>query len=84
LISASNQRKISHAIQDNREHRVVELTLQSNSEFDIEVIYFPSVDLETSEMYFGCEAQDNEKIGHKPLITSFHNKFIERELYRSS
>jgi hypothetical protein len=78
LIAASNQRQITHALQDDHEHRIEELTLQSNSEFEIEVLYISSINLETAESYFGCEAQDNNQIDVKPIITSFCNRFIER------
>jgi hypothetical protein len=78
LISALNQRNISHAMQDQREHRVSELTLRSDSEFEIEMLYEPAIDFEVAEIYFGCEAQDNTRIDVKPIITSFCNRFIER------
>jgi hypothetical protein len=78
LIPASNQRHISYAVQDHSEHRVEELTLRANHEIEIEFLYEPQVTSEISEIYFGCEAQDNLSIEAKPLINAYCNRFIER------
>jgi hypothetical protein len=78
LIASTNQRKISHAVQDNREHYVEELTLASNSEYEIEFLYVPSITFAASEIYFGFNKQDDRDLDTKPIIKSFCDHFIER------
>ena len=78
LIAALDQRKISYAEQDAHEHYVEELTLASNSEYEIDFMYIPSVTFSVSEIYFGFNKQDYKDLNTKPIIKSFCNRFIER------
>jgi hypothetical protein len=78
VISALNQRTISHAVQDSREHYVQELTLAANSTVEVELGYQSSITFDASEIYFGCNEQNNLDIGNKPLMKSYCNRFIER------
>jgi len=78
LVASTNQRKISYAVQDSREHYVEELTLASNSEYEIEFLYVPSITFVASEIYFGFNKQDDRDLDTKPIINSFCNRFIER------
>ena len=77
-ISSLNQRTIDYAVQDGREHYLHELTLAANSEYEIEVLYQPTIGFIASEIYFGCNAQDNRDIDRKPTIESFCSRFVER------
>jgi hypothetical protein len=84
LIASTNQRTISHAVQDSREHYVEELTLASNSEYEIEFLYVPSITFVVSEIYFGFNKQDDRDLDTKPIIKSFCNHFIERGTHEES
>jgi hypothetical protein len=78
LIPSLDQRKISYAVQNHREHYVEELVLSANSEFEIEILYVPSVSFTAAEIYFGCDDQNNIGLDAKPLIKSLFSHFIER------
>jgi hypothetical protein len=78
LIASTKQRVISHAVQDSREHYVEELVLASNSEYEIEFLYMPSIAFPVSEIYFGFNEQNDRDLDTKPAIKSFYNHFIER------
>jgi hypothetical protein len=78
LIASTKQRVISHAVQDSREHYVEELVLASNSEYEIEFLYMPSIAFPVSEIYFGFNEQNDRDLDTKPTIKSFYNHFIER------
>jgi len=78
LIASSQQRTIFHAVQDSHEHYVEELTLASNSEYEIEFLYLPSITFNSSEIYFGFNKQDDRDLETKPTIQSYCNHFIER------
>src|SRR6202040_3941058 len=53
-IPSSGQRILDYVVQDSNEHYVEELTLSSLSEFEIEILYRPTIDFTTSVIYFGC------------------------------
>lgn len=77
-IPSSSQRLLDYIVQDSNEHYVEELTLSPHSEFDIEVLYRPTVDFTASVIYFGCGKQDYNDLETKPIIKSLCNFFIER------
>jgi hypothetical protein len=62
----------------SREHYVEELVLASNSEYEIEFLYMPSIAFPVSEIYFGFNEQNDRDLDTKPTIKSFYNHFIER------
>ncbi len=78
FVPALNQRPNLYAKQDEAEHLIREITLPANAECAVELIYTPSIDFGVSEIYFGCEAQDNFMIATKPIINSYFAPFIER------
>jgi hypothetical protein len=84
LIASTNQRAISYAVQDNHEHYVEELTLASNTEYEVEFLYVPSVSFNASEIYFGFNNQDDRDLDTKPIIKSYCNRFVERGVSEES
>jgi hypothetical protein len=78
LIASTQQRTISHAIQDHREHYVEELTLASDSEYELDFCYVPTITFTVSDIYFGFNKQDDRDLDTKPIIQSYYNRFIER------
>jgi hypothetical protein len=77
-IPSSGQRILDYVVQDSNEHYVEELTLSSHSEFEIEILYRPTIDFTTSVIYFGCGKQDYNDLETKPIIKSLCNFFVER------
>jgi hypothetical protein len=77
-IPASSQRAIDYVIQDGEEHYVEQLTLTSHSEFEIEILYKPTISFAASEIYFGCGEQNYADLASKPMIDSLCNLFSER------
>jgi hypothetical protein len=78
LIASLSQGKISYAVQDEQEHYVEELTLASNSEYEIDFLYLPRIAFHVSEIYFGFNNQDDRDLETKPIIQSYWNRFVER------
>jgi hypothetical protein len=84
LIASLSQKKLSYALQDEQEHYVEELTLASNSEYEIDLAYVPRIAFEVSEIYFGFNKQDDRDLETKPVIKSYCNRFIERGISEES
>jgi hypothetical protein len=78
LIPSVDQRSIPYTEQSHKEHYVEELTLGANSEFEIELLYRPSVAFHCSAIYFGCNDQNYVGLDTKPIIKSFLNPLMER------
>jgi hypothetical protein len=78
LIASLSQGNISYAVQDEQEHYVEELTLASNSEYEIDFLYLPRIAFHVSEIYFGFNKQDDRDLETKPIIQSYWNRFVER------
>jgi hypothetical protein len=84
LIASTQQRKIDHAVQDHQQHYVEELTLASHSEYDLDFCYVPTITFTVADIYFGFNKQDDRDLDTKPIIKSYHNRFIERGIPEES
>jgi hypothetical protein len=84
VISAVNQRLLPYAAQTDSEHYVEQLTLAPHSEFEIEILYKATISFVASEIYFGCNEQDNRNLETKPLVKSFFSLFVERGVSEES
>jgi len=73
LITSSDRREINYAIQDEKEHTVMEIVLPSNSEVNLELLITPKISFKQTELIFGCRGS----LAQMPLPISYFVPFIE-------
>ena len=74
----SDKRPVTYAVQNKDVHLVEELTLAAHSEFELELLYRSTISFTSSEIYFGCGAQDYRDLEQKPNVLSLWFPFVER------
>lgn len=79
-IPSTQLRTLDYVIQDDDAHQTKELIIPSNSEVEIEILFWCPAKTILSEFYFGC-LQDKgtpDELERKPRAVAYTNRFMER------
>ena len=69
-------RRVSWAVQDNADHYLKEIVLQSNSETTVDIAISPRVHFKSTGILFGCGS--SAKLSEKPYAIRQENHFISK------